>query len=91
MLTSPNPFNPQVNIAVQCGKMIGPVKQIPNVRIFNMQGKLVKKLAPSMIKRAGHSARYEYSWNGAGYASGAYLVAANMQGKTWKKTVILLK
>ena len=91
MSTCPNPFNPQVSITVQCGKMIDPGKQVPDVRIFNMQGRLVAKLAPSGIKRAGRSAKYEYIWNGAGYASGAYLVSANAQGKTWKKAVVLLK
>ncbi len=54
-----------------------------------MQGRLIAALTPSSIKRAGCSAQYEYVWNGAGYASGAYLVSANVQGKTWKKAVIL--
>ena len=91
MTTCPNPFNPQVSIAVQCGKLIVPGKQVPDVRIFNMQGRLVAKLTLSKVKRAGRSARYEYVWNGAGYASGAYLVSASVQGKSWKKAVVLLK
>ena len=91
MSTCPNPFNPQVNIAVRCGRVIDPVKSHPVVRIFNMQGRLIAALAPSRIKRADCSAQYEYVWNGAGYASGAYLVSANAHGKTWKKAVMLLK
>jgi hypothetical protein len=89
--TYPNPFNPQVSIAVQCGQSGSQGNYLPNVRIFNMQGRLVAKLVPQMVKLAGKSARYEYSWNAWNYASGAYLVSVATKGKSWKKTIMLLK
>jgi hypothetical protein len=88
--TYPNPFNPQVSIAIQYGRVVNLDKQ-HNIRIFNMQGRLVTVLTPSRVKLAGRSARYEYVWNAAGYASGAYLVSATAHGKNWKKAVMLLK
>ncbi|MFA6549707.1 MAG: hypothetical protein WCT39_07275, partial [Candidatus Margulisiibacteriota bacterium] len=91
--TTPNPFNPQVRIIVQfrsaANTIIGNKAVV--MQIYNMQGRLVNKLSPTHKENRAGKCRYDYVWNGAGYASGAYLVSANAQGKTWKKAVVLLK
>lgn len=87
----PNPFNPQISMAVQLSKFSGVANEMPVVKIFDMQGRLVASPSPLMGKQVRGSARFDYVWNGSGFASGTYIVSATVKGKNWRRNIILLK
>jgi len=87
---SPNPFNPQVTIGVQC-KRVDLGTALPRTNIFDLQGRLLARLTPSLVKQDGNIARIEYLWNGTGFSSGVYIVAGQSGGRLLKKKILMLK
>lgn len=94
LTAQPNPFNPQLNLVLQCkaSRMMTKVAlSTIKMDIYNPAGKKVAGLTPKRITQAGNQTRLEYSWNGGNYASGVFVVMARAYGKTWKKKVVLVK
>jgi hypothetical protein len=73
---SPNPFTSVVKIAVSSQSRPGWTVSKSNLAIFNINGKLVKELAPGM------------SWSGSGMAPGIYLLNCTIKGKTYTRKLI---
>ncbi len=81
--TYPNPFNPTMTAVVglpQDGEL--------NVRVFNVLGKQVAKLANGRFKAGYH----EFGFDATGLASGIYFVQAKVPGKMNQlRKIILMK
>jgi hypothetical protein len=78
----PNPFNPNVNIRIQCKLQNEKCK----MQIYNVNGELVKKLkANSQQLKAG------ITWNASLYPSGIYFIHLSTGSRTAVKKAIFLK
>ena len=80
LVTSPNPFNPSVNIQV-AGWRSG-----MELKILNVSGKVVADLTKV---QCGDTGQRQVVWNALGQASGVYLVMLR-QGKTEIKRKVML-
>ncbi len=78
---SPNPFNPDTQIAFY-------VPEMSNVKlsIYDMTGREVALLVNSMLDKGS----YIYEWNASDFASGTYFYRINVNGvlKTMKMNLI---
>ena len=80
--TYPNPFNPVININVEL-----PDDQLVTIDIYNVLGQKVSTLINDKLNAGSHS----FTWNGASFASGTYLIKVTSNEKTTIKKILLLK
>lgn len=82
MSSYPNPFNPVATIAYDV-----PVAGHIMVKVYDAQGRLVTTLV-DQVQEAGS---YTVKFDGAGLASGIYVYRMEAEGKSFSKTMMLLK
>jgi hypothetical protein len=84
IMVSPNPFSSKIKIAVSCQPSA--VSKV-NLQIFNINGKIVKKLTATDSRQliAG------ITWNASNLPCGLYLLKLNSAGKTITKRLFLQK
>lgn len=83
---SPNPFNPVTCIYLN---RIDRGSQAFSLRLFNLQGQLVRDLTPDVAwKDAGRGVAY---WNASGVGSGVYVVRLQMGKQVWRNRAVMLK
>jgi hypothetical protein len=86
LIAQPNPFNAVIRISVQ-RSAISVQRVVPQVRIYDISGKMLK----SLTRNAECRTQYAFTWNAAGLPSGIYLVKARLGGKTLTRRIYLLK
>jgi hypothetical protein len=91
MAAYPNPFNPQVLIAVQCRFSTGKKNYDHTAAIYDLQGKRIAVLEPNRIELSGKTGRFEYVWNAVHQASGVYLISVSAGSRVWQKKVTLVR
>jgi hypothetical protein len=84
LITSPNPFNPSVNIQV------GGCKSGAELKILNIDGKIVADLTAT-LNGGSHAGRRQVVWNASGYASGVYLVMFRNGNVELKRKIMLIR
>ncbi len=81
----PNPFNPSVNIQVSgCRKST-------ELKILNVSGMVVADLTSVLNIGSYVNGVRQVTWNGAGHASGVYLVLLRHGNMEYKRKVLLIK
>ncbi|OGJ92329.1 MAG: hypothetical protein A2268_06250 [Candidatus Raymondbacteria bacterium RifOxyA12_full_50_37] len=88
---SPNPFNPATRIRIQEPSGYAQSKQEARsknseIRIFDIHGKLVQKLATDYLLLASG-----ITWDASNQPSGLYIIRVQVGGKTLVKQALLLK
>jgi len=83
ILASPNPFNPNVNI------QLSDIERWTELKILNVNGMVVADLTSDLSRASSGKGVGQVAWNGAGHASGVYIVFLK-SGKTELKQKILM-
>jgi hypothetical protein len=83
----PNPFNPEIKIAVSYPAMAGSAISNVTLHIFNVNGKLVKKLTATDSRQliAG------ITWNASHLSPGIYILKCTIDNKTYSRKLLLQK
>lgn len=78
----PNPFNPKVTLSFTLPKL-----DRARLEIFDLRGRQVDSLFEGILDPG----RHEFSWNGAGHASGLYFARLRSGDRVLTRKLLLLK
>ncbi len=78
----PNPFNPTTQLTFDL-----PAKSLVSVKVYNLNGSLVKTLASGTMNAGSH----HITFDGHNYSSGIYLITVSSQFGVRSSKVVLLK
>jgi len=78
----PNPFNPVTSIRFSL-----PTGSFATLRVFDIQGRLIRTLIDSYIKPGEH----EISFDGSKFSSGTYVYLLTAQDRKWSRKMVLAK
>ncbi len=87
LTTSPNPFNPSVNIKVKGWK-----KGRSSLKIMDLSGRVVSDLTVKAERSFGSGNRFvNIGWNASGRASGVYFVNLRTEKNSIRNKIILVR
>ena len=81
----PNPFNPQTAFKYFVPVDFGEIQS--SVRIFNLQGKLVKQINNGLVKPGLN----QIEWNASGQSTGTYFIQLEANNQLFTQKIQLLK
>ena len=81
----PNPFNPNVNIRVNC------CRDGTELKILNVNGKVVADLTSALKSGVNRAMSQQVVWNATDHASGVYLMLLRQGKVELKRKVMLIK
>ncbi len=85
LAASPNPFNPAVTFQVSG------IKKGMELKVLNINGKVISDLTKALNSASSGNGVRQLTWNGAGHASGVYLVLLRHGNMEYKRRVVLIR